>query len=140
MPKLRQVMWISHCGKPVCVCDGSDSDDCWSVGILPVLENVFMEDVMIISIIHHLSILCSRGSAQAPRVPPTRLPRNTLHLLFSSFASALLTRSLLTSAQGQRSLSTMGVRSLYSSHLCFLHLLAGFAVRLTTTHPFVSIK
>ena len=137
MPKLRQVMWISHCGKPVCVCDGSDSDDCWSVGILPVLENVFMEDVTIISIIHHLSILCSRGSAQAP---PTRLPRN---LLFSSFASALLTRSLLTSAftaQGQRSLSSMGVRSLYSSHLCFLHLLAGFAVRLTTTHPFVSIK
>ena len=25
---LRQVMWISHCGKPVSVCDGSDSD-CW---------------------------------------------------------------------------------------------------------------
>ena len=23
-----QVMWISHCGKPVSVCDGSDSD-CW---------------------------------------------------------------------------------------------------------------
>ena len=27
-PNLRQVMWISHCGKPVSVCDGSDSD-CW---------------------------------------------------------------------------------------------------------------
>ena len=27
-PNLREVMWISRCGKPVSVCDGSDSD-CW---------------------------------------------------------------------------------------------------------------
>ena len=31
-------------------------------------------------------------------------------------------------------------REALSRHLCFLHLLAGFAVRLTTTHPFESIK
>ena len=61
-------MWLSHCGKPVSECDGSDSD-CGgsSVGILPVLENVFMEDVMVISITHHLSR--PSGSAQAPQVP-----------------------------------------------------------------------
>ena len=29
-PNLRQVMWISHCGKPVSVCDGCDSD-CWQM-------------------------------------------------------------------------------------------------------------
>ena len=77
------------------------------MGILPELENVFMEDVMVISITHHLS---PSGSAQAPRVPTPdpsflvgcanetepsalaycRLPRNTRHLLFSSFTPFVL--------------------------------------------------
>ena len=50
-----------------CPCSGGDiyqtvTVGWWSVGILPELENVFMEDVMVISIIHHLSLLCPSGS------------------------------------------------------------------------------
>ena len=110
-----------------------------------------------------LSLLCSQWlRAQAPRVPTPdpsflvgcanetepsvlthcRLPRNTLHL-FSSFTSIFADLSIygLGSKVARFTAPCRSwIREALSRHLCFLHLLAGFAVRLTTTHPFESIK
>ena len=79
----------------------------WRVGILlPVLQNVFME---VISITHHLSLLCPTGSAQAPRVPtPSFLVGSAnetepIVLAYCDTASVLCWPQHFT-AQGQRSL------------------------------------
>ena len=130
----------------------------WSVGVLPVL---FMKDVMVISITHHLSLLCPSGSAQAPRVPTPdpsflvgcvnetepsvlaycRLPRN--HTLYNTLHPFFADLSILRPRIKGHSFchgSAVVMREALSRHLCFLHLLAGFAVRLTTTHPSESSK
>ena len=109
-----------------------------------------------------LSLLCPSGSAQAPRVPTPdpsflvgcanetepivldyyRLPRNTLHLLFSAtiFFADLSIYSLGSKVALFIARHAWGWVVMLSRHLCFLHLLAGLAVRLTTTHPFESSK
>ena len=62
-------MWISNCGKPVSVCDGSDSD-CW----LMECGDITCVGECVHGGCNGLSLLCPSGSAQAPRVPPTPDP------------------------------------------------------------------
>ena len=95
--------------------DGSDSDF-WLMAC-GYITNVFMEDVMISSITHHLSPLCPTR----PFVPcgvrkqdgtkrPGLLSTTTKHPAFT--------------AQGQRSLFSQhhgGAVVMLSRHLCFLH-------------------
>ena len=164
-------MWISHCGEPVTVCDGSDSD-CWLMecGYITCVGecvhggcNGHLYNPPPLS----LSLLCSSGSAQA-RVPTPeplflvgcanetepsvlaycRVPRNTRHLLFSFFADLSILRPRVKgrsfgvappSGCSYIRQTAVVIREALSRYLCFcfcfLHLLAGFAVRLTTTHP-----
>ena len=104
-PNLRQVMWISRCGKPVSVCDGSDSD-CWlmergyitcvgecvhggcnghlynppPLSRVPVAQHKHHES-------QHQTLRSLWGAQTRQNQASLRLPRNTLHLLFSSFPS-----------------------------------------------------
>ena len=134
-----------------------------------MLENVFMEDVMVISITHHLSR--PSGSAQVPRIPtpdpsflvgcaheaePSVLAFvDTKHTADLSIFYSTATRSFVFAGLSIYGLGSKVARftadnawgavvmpDALSRHLCFLRLLAWFAVRLTTmaTHPFKSIN
>ena len=76
-------MWISHCGKPVSVCDGSDSDS-WLIecGYITCVGECVHEGCN-----GHLynppplSLLCPSGSAQVPWIAS-----NILAKLFTTFS------------------------------------------------------
>ena len=122
-----------------------------------------MKDVMVISITHHLSLLCPSGSAQAQRVPtpdPSSLvgcanetdpsflayctTKNTAYFFADLSIYGLGSKVALSGVEGGVTPDYIAVVicEALSRYLCFcfLHLLAGFAVRLTTTHPFVELR
>ena len=107
---------------------------------------------MVISITHHLSL--SRPSAPSVPTPDyhkTHCIYSHLLRLFNVLVWSLLL-SIFADLSGPGSKvalhspmavgGAVAMREALSRYLCFcfLHLLAGFAVRLTTTHPFESIK
>ena len=136
------------------MCDGSDRD-CWLMecGCITCVGECVHGGCMVISITHHLSLSCvpvAQHSTTSPNTRPfvpcgvrkrdgTKRPgfyHETLHPFFADL-------SILRPRVKGRSFRHGGavvMREALSRHLCFLHLLAGFAVRLTTTHPFVSIR
>ena len=145
-------MWISNCGKPASACDGSDSD-CW---LMECGYITCVGECVRVPVAHHKhhefqhQTLHSLWGEQMRRnqaswlIVDCRLPRNTLYLLLSSFTPCS-PQHLQPRVKGRSFHSTLhggvvAMREALSCHLCFLHLLAGFAVRLTTTHPFESIK
>ena len=151
-------MWISDCGNPVSMCDGSDSD-CWQMecGYITCVgecvhegRNGHLYNPPPLSLVSQwLSTGTTSPSTRtfvscgvrkrdgANRLAYCRLiPRNTLHPFFADL-------SILRPRVKGRSFRHGGavvMREALSCHLCFLHLLAGFAVSLTTTHLFESIK